>query len=98
MMKDIITILLVFSPLFLFSQSKERILVCKEKEKKVWLDRCLSTIDSTATGRALEYYTKECTTQARTSFCDWKDVLLIKEDTIYCETAEKKKYIKLCNE
>ena len=96
-MKNIITLLLILSPLLSFSQTSEKILVCKEG-KEVWLNRCLSEIDTTQNQRSIDYYTKECKRNAINSFCDWKKVILIKEDTIYCATTDKKKYIKLCNE
>ena len=70
-MKDIITLLLILSPLFLFSQSTEKILVCKEG-KEVWLNKCLSELDTTQNQRALDYYTDGCKETARKSFCEWR--------------------------
>ena len=96
-MKNIIVLLLILSPLFLFSQTTEKILVCKEG-KEVWLNRCLSLIDVTQNQRAQDYYTNVCKKTAIESFCEWKKVILIREDTIYCETTKKKKYLKICNE
>ena len=96
-MKNIITLLLILSPLFLFSQSTEKILVCKEG-KEVWLNKCLSEIDTTQNVRAIDYYTKECARTANTTFCEWKKIIIIKEDTIFCATTKKKKYIKICEE
>ena len=95
-MRYIIIILMVILPTFLFSQTVGKIRVCDDPKLEKYFNECKKGSNDLESEREREFYIESCKKNALSNFCEYKKVLIIKNDTLYCDQTKKKKYLKLC--